>query len=178
MSRSRYTIVNNDTSPYFITSSVVNWMPLFSNPNIAEIIINSLQFLQNEKRIKLHAYVLMENHLHLIISSPKLSDEIRNFKSYTARQSIDWYQNNNKQWILKQLSFSKKPHKSDQAFQFWQEGFHPKLIQTEVMLNNKLDYIHHNPVKRGFVDKPEDWRYSSYRNFMGMEAVLPIEKLV
>ncbi len=177
MPRSRYKVVTQDASPYFVTSSIVNWIPVFANPAIATIIFDSLRFLQDEKRLSLHAYVLMENHLHLIVSSPNLAKEMRDFKSFTARQCINWYKQHDKHWLLAQLRFHKKPHKSKQMLQFWQEGFHPKLIQNDAMLKNKLDYIHHNPVERGYIDDPAHWRYSSYRNFMGLDAVLMIDQL-
>ena len=178
MPRSRYKIVTKDASPYFISSSVVNWIPAFSNPIIANIILDSLAFLHKKRRLRLHAYVLMENHLHLIASSANFSDEMRNFKSYTASQCIKCYQQQNKEWMLKQLQYYKNRHKTGQKYQFWQEGFHPKLIQSEVMLTNKLEYIHNNPVKRGYIDDPIHWRYSSYRNYMGMDGILPVDKLV
>jgi len=177
MPRSRYKVVTKDHSPYFITSSTVSWLPLFGNPIIANIIFDSLRFLQNKKSLSIHAYVLMENHIHLIVSSPTLEEEIRKFKSFTARTCIDWYQKNNKQWILEQLAFNKKAHKVNQKYQFWQEGYHPKLIINEAILTNKLEYIHHNPVARGYVDDPAHWRYSSWRNFMQLESILDIDKL-
>lgn len=177
MPRSRYKIVTTDNSPYFISSSIVNWIPAFSNPAIANIILDSLSFLHKQQRLTLHAYVLMENHLHLIASSPNFSDEMRNFKSYTAGQCIKWYQEQNNQWMLKQLKQCKSLHKIGQSFQFWQEGFHPKLIQGEAMLRNKLEYIHNNPIQRGYIDDPLHWRYSSYRNYMGEDGVLAVDKL-
>lgn len=179
MPRSRYKSLPNDTTPYFITTSVVNWLPAFSSPQIANIILDSLNFLQNANRLTLHGYVLMENHLHLVASSADLSAEMRKFKSYTARQCIDYYQQQNNQWMLQQLHNHKPAHKQDQAYQFWQEGFHPKQIQTEEILRDKLEYIHNNPVARGYVDDPVHWRYSSYRCFMGRDdVVLPVTKLV
>jgi hypothetical protein len=108
---------------------------------------------------------------------PNFSAEMRNFKSYTASQCIKWYQEKNNQWMLKQLKQCKSRHKTGQTFQFWQEGFHPKLIQNEMILRNKLEYIHNNPIARGYVDDPVHWRYSSYRNYRGENAVLAIDKL-
>ena len=119
----------------------------------------------------------MENHLHLIASSPNFSKEMKNFKSYTASRCIKWYQEKDRLWMLKQLRQYKKQHKTGQQFQFWQEGFHPKLIQTESMLKNKLEYIHNNPMERGYIDDPMHWRYSSYRNYMGEDGVLEVDKL-
>ena len=182
MPRSRYKIVTTDNSPYFITSSTVNWIPAFSSPAIANIILDSLSFLHQQQRLTLHAYVLMENHLHLIASSPNFSAEMRNFKSYTAGRCIKYYQEKNNQWMLAQLKRCKNQYKIGQTFQFWQEGFHPKLIMNEAILRNKLEYIHNNPIERGYVDDPAHWRYSSYRNYfcengMGEGAVLAVDKL-
>jgi putative transposase len=125
----------------------------------------------------LHAYVLMENHLHLIVSAEDLPKEMGDFKSFTARSCVDWLQAHDKRWALGQPSFHKAPHKVGERFQFWLEGYHPQVIHSEEMLRNKLEYIHNNPAKRGYVDDPAHWRYSSCRNYTGMEAVLPIEPL-
>ncbi len=91
MSRTRYKIIPGDTSPYFLTATTVNWLPLFNNPTIAGIIFDSLRFLQAHNRLTIYAYVLMENHLHLVASAEVLEKEISNFKSFTARKSIDHY---------------------------------------------------------------------------------------
>ena len=80
MGRSRYKVYENQL-PYFLTCTVVNWLPASINPSIAQIILESLRFLQNEKRLTLYAYVIMENHLHLIASADDLEKEIANFKS-------------------------------------------------------------------------------------------------
>ena len=116
----------------------------------------------------------MENHIHLIASAEDLSKEMANFKSFTARQSIDYYSKQGNTLILKQLAFYKLPHKTDREYQFWQEGSQPKRIQSEATFRQKMDYIHFNPVRRGYVNNPEDWRYSSARNYAGLESVLDI----
>ena len=77
--------------------------------------------------------------------------------------------------ILKQLAFYKKAHKHDRQYQVWEEGSHPQQIQDEAMLLQKLEYIHYNPVKRGYVDQAEQWRYSSVRNYLGCEGLLDID---
>jgi putative transposase len=77
---------------------------------------------------------------------------IGRFKSWTARKLIKYLAKNNVRQILEQLAFYKKAHKDDRAYQFWQEGVHPELIQSDEMMRQKIDYIHHNPVKRGYVD--------------------------
>ena len=63
--------------------------------------------------------------------------------------------------ILDQLAFYKKAHKQETTYQVWQEGMQPKLIQSEAMMMEKINYIHNNPIKRGYVDEAKHWRYSS-----------------
>jgi REP element-mobilizing transposase RayT len=174
MARSRYKFLPDDPYPYFITSTTVNWLPLFNNPDIAGILINSLRYLIESQRTIIFAYVIMENHLHLIAQAKDLSTEIARFKSYTARKSIDYYLENKDHFILDQLSFYKLKHKVDRNYQFWQEGSHPQRIESESMLAQKIAYIHYNPVRRGYVDLPEHWRYSSARDYAGVEGPLPV----
>ena len=178
MGKSRYKIVMQGEIPYFLTCTVIEWIPVFGNPAIAGIIIDSLRFLHEQRRMTLHAYVIMENHLHLIASATDLSKEIGDFKSFTARACIKWFEEHERKWILKKLHFHKAPHKTGQEFQFWQEGSHPQCVQNEAMLQNKLEYIHNNPIERGYVDEPGHWRYSSYRNYLGLDAILPVSPLV
>ncbi|MBN2249989.1 MAG: transposase, partial [Campylobacterales bacterium] len=78
--------------------------------------------------------------------------------------------------ILEQLRFYKKAHKKDREYQLWQEGIKPKLIQSENMMLRYIDYIHNNPLKRGFVDEAKHWRYSSARDYEGVNGLLEIER--
>ena len=173
MGRSRYHVLG--TEPHFLTCTVINWIPLFGKVEFTQIILDSLNFLQRQQRLTLYAYVIMENHLHIIASAASLSKEIGNFKSFTARCIIDLLEKNNSNYILNQLEFYKLKHKTRQEYQLWQEGFHPQAILDEEMLRQKLDYIHNNPVRRGYVDEPAHWRYSSYRNYIGQLGLLQVE---
>ena len=69
---------------------------------------------------------------------------------------------------------TKVRHKTDRPFQLWQEGSQPKMIKTEAMLRQKLEYIHDNPVKRGYVSDPTHWRYSSARNYAQIESLVAV----
>ena len=164
MSRSRYKIYETEY-PYFITSSIVDGIPLFSSPEIAQFILEGFHFLQQARGVQLYAYVIMENHIHFIASDHEsLSVKLKNFKSYTARQIIDYLKNGHNHRLLKQIKRAKLKHKNQSNFQVWQEGFHTKQITNDDMMVQKIEYIHNNPVKRGYVDLPEHWRYSSARN--------------
>ncbi|WP_028862796.1 REP-associated tyrosine transposase [Psychromonas aquimarina] len=174
MGRSRYKITQVD-APHFITLTVLHWIPVFTRPETVEMIFDSLRFLIREG-LKVHAYVILENHLHLIVQSEQLDKDIRRLKSYTAKQLIAYLTRHNVKTILEQLAFYKKAHKDDRAYQFWQEGIHPELIQNETMMRQKIEYIHQNPVKRGYVESAEHWRYSSAKNYQGEPGLIEVCK--
>ena len=173
MGRSRYAFYDQNR-PYFLTCSLVNWMPLFACPSVVEIVFDSLKYLQKERLLRIFAYVIMENHLHLIAASAQLGKDIAAFKSFTARQIIDHLKAKHVISVLRLLNFYKLRHKKDRDYQVWQEGSHPQVILNEAMMLQKIQYIHNNPVKRGYVDAPEHWRYSSARNYAGMSRMLEI----
>ncbi len=173
MGRSRYKIYQNN-APHFLTSTIINWIPLFTRPATTQIILDALVWRQQNRYFKLYGYVILENHCHFIIQSPYLKQQIHDFKAYTATQLIQYLELNKVEKILKQLKFFKKAHKIDSNYQVWEEGSHPQLLQNEEMLLQKLAYIHENPVKRGYVDQAVHWRYSSARNYMGSDALIPV----
>jgi REP element-mobilizing transposase RayT len=172
--RSRYKIVEPE-APHFLTCTIVGWMPVLTRQKYLDIITASLTFCRQQKGLRLHAYVILDNHLHLLVSAENLSEVIRDFKRHTAKEILAAARQDDKLWLLKQLEYFKGGHKKESQHQVWQEGVHPQAITSEEMLRQKLDYIHHNPVRTGLVDCPEDWRYSSARNYLGREGVLKID---
>jgi len=176
LARSRYEVLADSTT-YFATSAVVNWLPLFSKPDLAKVVFDSLEFLHAQRRLVLHAYVLLENHLHLVGTSSSFSKEMKNFKSYTARGIVNSLKETGSKFYLEQLRLLKDPDKKDQNYQVWQEGFHPQAILSDHMLRQKIEYIHYNPVRRGYVDQAEQWRYSSARQYAGEQGLSAIEPL-
>ncbi|MEA4909629.1 MAG: hypothetical protein VB089_18550 [Anaerolineaceae bacterium] len=175
MPRSHYQFLEDDAAPYFITATVINWLPLFSNPEIVQNLFDSLQYLIDNDSLRLHAWVILENHLHLIAGAPQLSQALSRFKSFTARKSIDYYKERNNIFVLHQLAIHNGDNKPGRDYQFWQEGVHPQRIKDSQMMTQKITYIHKNPVRRGYVDVPEDWRYSSARDYAGTPGLLPVD---
>ena len=173
MTRTRYVIYEKD-QPHFLTCTVVGWLPIFTRPETVEVVLDSWRFLQRENRLTLYGFVILENHLHLIASAPDLGKEIGDFKSFTARRIIDYLADRKVDTILQQLRFWKNLHKVDREYQLWHEGSHPQQILSDEMMVQKLDYAHMNPVKRGFVDRPEHWRYSSARNYLGLAGLVDV----
>jgi len=126
MGRSRYKVYE-PTHPHFITCTVLHWIPIFTNSESVNIVLESLKYLQANHNLKLYAYVILENHLHLVASSDDIAKDIARFKSFTAREIINLLKTKNVKTILEQLEFYKKAHKVDREFQLWQEGMQPKL---------------------------------------------------
>nr|VFK39372.1 MAG: hypothetical protein BECKTC1821D_GA0114238_10069 [Candidatus Kentron sp. TC] len=173
MPRSRYRILEVH-HPHFMTATVNNWLPLFTRPQTVEIVLDSWRFLQREGNLTLFGYVIVENHLHLVAASPNLSAAMRRFKSWTARRIIDYMEEIRARRMLELLALFKRAHKTETNYQVWEEGNHPQAIVSEAMMHQKIDYLHHNPVARGYVDRPEHWRYSSARNYLGQPGLIEV----
>ncbi len=173
MTRSRYRFVD-DIHPYFLTCTVVGWLPVFTRLETVQIVFDSWRFLQDHNRLVLYGYVILENHLHMIASADDPEKEVGDFKSFTARRIIDVLEERKASTLLQQLKDHKASHKTDRTYQLWQEGSHPEQIQNDDMMRQKLEYIHLNPVKRGYVDEPIHWRYSSARNYEGKPGLIPV----
>ena len=176
MGISRYKVYE-PTYPHFLTCTILHWLPIFTNQESVQIVIDSLKHLQKQDNMKIYAYVILENHLHLVASSNEIRKTIQKFKSYTAYELLKLLKEKNATTLLKQFAFYKKAHKKHTAYQIWEEGFHPKLISSEKMMIEKINYIHQNPIKRGYVDEAEHWRYSSARDYNGQEGLLEVERL-
>ena len=173
MGRSRYRF-GESKYPHFLTCTIVGWLPVFTRPESVQIIFDSWSYLHDHDRMSILGYVVLENHLHLIALADDLPKEIWDFKSFTARKLIDLLKESNAETILKQLRREKAQHKTDREYQLWQESSHPIEITNDTIMRQKLEYTHYNPVKRGYVDRPEHWRYSSARNYLGMPGLVNV----
>ncbi len=164
--RSRYKIVESD-GIYFLTATIIEWIPTLTGTDVCDDIVASLGYCRQHKALRLYAYVILDNLMHLVAEAPDLIGVVRSFKAYTAKAILHSAQRQGKEWLLNQFTYYKKRHKDASQYQVWQEGVHPQLIEGDIMLRQKIDYVHENPVRRGYVDAPEHWRYSSARNYVG-----------
>ncbi len=172
MGRDRYRFQDAD-APHFLTCTVLQWLPLFAQPANAQILLDLLSFLQAHGRLTPYGYVIFENHCHLLAVGSDLPKAIASFKSFTAGRIIKRLIARRSP-VLDLLAFHKARHKVDREHQVWQEGSHPEQIQGEAMMRQKLEYIHNNPVARGYVDDPLHWRYSSACNYAGWEGLVEV----
>jgi REP element-mobilizing transposase RayT len=151
MGRSRYKFYE-EHYPYFVTSTLLEESPLFTKPALAQIMLDQFEFLQRERKVTLYAFVLMSNHFHLVVEGEDLSNKLRLVKSYTARQILEVMERHGHSRWLKKLKKYKRSYKRGRTYQVWQEGLHPKQLKSVRMVNQKIGYIHANPVKSGYVD--------------------------
>jgi REP element-mobilizing transposase RayT len=173
MSRSRYRIFEEEY-PYFLTNTVVAWLPVFAYPALVQVVLDSWRYLQREEQVSLYGYVIMENHLHWIAAASDLSRKIGRFKSYTARRIIEELERQGMETLLQEPRFFKLRHKVDQVHQLWQEGSHPERLQHPEMMLQKMEYMHNNPLRRGYVDEAVHWRYSSARDYAGRKGLIEV----
>ncbi|MBN1415131.1 MAG: transposase [Bacteroidales bacterium] len=175
----KYKVLNPE-GIYFVTFTVIDWIDLFTRPAYKQIISDSLKYCVQNKGLIIYAYVLMPSHLHLIVSSSKgyaLSETIRDFKKYTSKkliQCIKECSESRKEWILGKFSFAASRIKRGENYKLWQDGFHPVELETNKMINQRLDYLHNNPVEDEIVENPEEYLYSSARNYCGRIGLIEV----
>lgn len=176
--------VGEDAIPHFVTFSVVGWIDVFSREQYKELFVDSLKYCQANKGLILHAWVVMTNHVHLIISSNsnKLEHIVRDLKKYTSKQIIKAIQDNNaesrKEWMLNIFNYTGKNNNNNKEFQFWKQDYHPVELNTAEKIKQRLDYLHENPVRSGLVWEPWHYKYSSGIDYYTNEhGLLKIEHL-
>jgi len=167
----------------FLTMTVVDWLDVFTRKRYKNIIIESLKYCQREKGLVIYAYVIMTNHIHLVVQTKegfKLSDTVRDFKSYTGNELIKTIGSNKKEsrreWMMHRFEWNGKQNKAaNRKHQFWQSGNHPTALFTPKVIWKKINYIHLNPLVAGIVSKREDYCFSSASNYAGEEGMLEVE---
>ena len=171
--------IEDQTQAYFLTLTVEKWVDVFSRKIYRDIIIDTLRFCQQNKGLEIFAFVVMTNHIHLVVRSAegKLSSTIREFKSYSAKQIIEAIKTepeSRRQWMCQLFKWSAVDNKRSENYQFWQRDNHPEVLYSPDFIDQKINYIHQNPVKAGFVLNPEDYLYSSAMAYAGLPCLLDV----
>jgi putative transposase len=151
---------------FFVTLTVVGWIDVFTRREYADEIIRNLNYCIENKGLKVYAFCIMPSHLHMVAySENSLSDTLREFKSYTAKKIINLIENNTqesrKEWLLYLFRYYGKYNKHNAEHQFWQQHNHPIDLITAKFIDQKIDYIHDNPVNAGLVTEAHCYVFSS-----------------
>jgi REP element-mobilizing transposase RayT len=171
--------IEDQSALYYLTLQVVDWIDIFSRQRYRDIFVENLQYCQNNKGLQVFAFVVMTNHVHLIVNSPlsALSDTIRDFKKFTSKKIIESVKEENesrKEWMLERFRFNAENTKRNSEYQFWTHDNHAEVLYTNSFIEQKLGYLHQNPVRAGIVANPEDYLYSSARNYAGLSSVMDV----
>jgi len=182
MSSENYKVHKQD-AVYFLTFTITDWVDVFTRLSYKQIIVSSFEYCRKNKGLKLYAWVLMTNHLHLVCSvdsEHQITDFIRDFKHFTARSILEEIKQNpesRRDWMLYRFEYAGKYDNRIEQYRFWQDKSHPIELSTTEMIEQRIHYIHQNPVKTGIVANAEDYLYSSARNYAGLSAVTEIDQI-
>jgi len=170
--------------PHFVSFATVRWLDLFTRRIYFTVVIDSLDYCIENKGLILNAWCIMTNHVHLIIRSDtnQLQNVMRDMKKFTAKKLIntisDHAQESRREILLKVFRRAGKANSNNTTFQVWQQHNHPVELSTNEMISQRLEYLHMNPVKAGFVDQPQDWLFSSAKQYAGSKGFLELELAV
>ena len=174
--------ITEQSKLHFLTFQVVYWIDVFSRKIYRDLFMESLKYCRQHKSFEVYGYVVMTNHIHLLVRSAAgdLSGTIRDLKKFTSKSIVEAMSDDResrREWMLRLLAHAAKRQNKEGKYQFWTHENHAELIYSNSFIEQKLAYIHENPVRAGFVTKPEDYLYSSARNYAELDALIEIDKI-
>jgi putative transposase len=174
---------HNKEGLYFVSLSTVFWIDVFTRREYLDCLVENLNFCVEKKGMKIFCWCIMTSHVHLIFQSTiqKPEDLLRDFKSFTSKKLIQLISENpiesRKEWILKIFKNAAASNSNNSDNQFWQQHNHPIELWSNGVIDQKVDYIHNNPVEAGFVAEDYEYLHSSARDFAGFKGLVKIEPL-
>jgi putative transposase len=175
---------HNQERPYFVTFSVVRWIDVFTRREYKDILVDSLKYCIANKGLELYAWVIMTNHVHMIIGTTDkpMQNILRDIKRHTSKAITkaisENTQESRREWMLWFFEREGKRNPNNELYQFWQQGNHPIELFSNDVVDQKLNYIHDNPVTAGWVDEPAHYLYSSARDYSGGKGLIDIILMV
>lgn len=152
---------------YFVTLSIVGWIDLFAREIYKDIVISNLKYCQEKERLGIFAYVIMSNHLHLVCQrrDEDLKELLGRFKGYTSKLFLKEIgtnvQESRKEWLLELFRQYTKGNMQNSTFHIWDYTDHPIALYSNKVIEQKIHYIHQNPVRAGLVTEAQYYKYSS-----------------
>jgi putative transposase len=171
---------------YFVSFSVVNWIDVFTRNEYRQILVDSIKHCMEHKGLAVHAWVIMSNHVHLLISlkdnsNNALSNVMRDLKKFTATHLIKAIRENEresrKDWMMQMFGQAGAYNSNNTNFQFWRQDNHPIQMKNSAQCHHTIDYIHENPVKAGWVNYATNFPWSSAADYNGGTGPITIEML-
>ncbi len=171
----------DSSRPYFVSFAVIHWIDIFIRRIYFDVMVDSFDYCINQKGLILNAWCIMPSHVHLIIRSEtnQLEDIMRDMKKFTSKKLVETIherlQESRREWMLRMFRQAGEANSNNTEYQVWQQHNQPIELSTNEMIDQRLDYLHANPMKAGFVTKPEHWLYSSAKNYAGLQKMLDLE---
>lgn len=174
---------HNHEGLYFVSFATVYWIDVFIRDMYFDILVQSLDYCRKNKGMEIYAWCIMPSHVHLIFSAKDNNpgELLKSLKTYTSKQLqlaiITNVQESRKEWLLWMMRRAGSKNSNVKNRQFWQQNNHPIELWSIEVIEQKLNYIHDNPVESGFVLEPHHWKYSSAIDYSGGKGLLDIDYL-
>jgi putative transposase len=162
---------HNEEGLYFVSFATVYWIDVFVREVYFDIVFNGLKYCEQNKGMEIYAWCIMPSHVHLIFRAKdnNPSDVLRDFKRVSSKRLLNAIEENptesRKEWMLWMMKKAGTKNSNVSHRQFWQQHNKPIELWSSYVIQQKVDYIHNNPVEAGFVTNAVDWKYSSAANF-------------
>ena len=172
---------HNKLGAYFVSFATVNWIDVFTRQIYFDVLAESIEYCRKHKGMEIYAYCIMPSHVHFIFRSinEDPSGLLRDFKRYTSRRIIQTVEENpqesKQKWLLWMFKREAEKYKTKSTYQFWQHHNKPIELWSEKVIQQKIEYIHQNPVESGFVLEATEWKYSSARNYANENYLFEID---
>jgi REP element-mobilizing transposase RayT len=170
---------HNPDGAYFISFAVIDWLDVFTRNEYKNIVLDSLAYCQENKGMEIYAWCIMTNHVHLIfrsINGQKPELLIGDFKRFTSKSIVKAIKENTREsrreFFLNQFQKAADKSSNVKDYQFWRHDNKPIELWSNKVIFQKINYIHNNPVEEGLVYNPEDYVYSSARDYSGEKGIL------
>jgi len=182
MSRNKYSI-SDKAGCYFVTFTGIHWIDIFSRKEYRDIIVDALNYCIAEKGLVVYAWVIMSNHIHLVITTKSddgnISDIIRDFKKHTSKEitkAIQLIPESRKEWLLNAMSKEAKRIGRATYYKLWKDDNHAITIDGKIVgIKDRINYVHDNPVRNGLVEEQWNYVYSSAKDYQGKKGLVNIE---
>ena len=172
---------NNKEGLFFVSFATVYWLDVFTRDHYCWSFIESLNYCRKNKGMEIYAWCIMPSHVHLIFRAKDNNpgDLLRDLKTYTSKRMQRLIEENlqesRKEWMLWMMKRAGSKKSNIKGRQFWQQHNKPIELWSPEVINQKVDYIHQNPVEAGFVTEPYYWKYSSAIDYSGGKGLMEID---
>jgi len=165
---------------YFVSFATINWIDVFTRRVYKDIVVDSINYCIENKGLIVYGWVIMSNHVHLIQESTgePLQNIMRDLKKHTAKEIIKAIEENpresRKEWMLWMMERAGQKNANNKKYQLWQQHNQPLVLSNPIAFEQKLNYIHENPIKAGWIESEEEYLYSSAKDYSEQKGLVKV----